>query len=394
MAEVTQVISPTAGYVFHNRLTHSLQVAQVGRRLAEKLIRTHAELIATSSEGIDPDVVEAACLAHDLGHPPFGHIAEDELNKVSDDIGGFEGNAQSFRVLTKLAFHSENHRGLDLTRATLAGVLKYPWKRGANPDKPNKWGAYESEGSDYDFARALPPDQNRRTIEADLMDWADDVTYSVHDIEDFYRAGRMPLHLLAGNDTTERDAFFHNIFEERRKGQAAFERRSDLQEAFTGVLMSQFPLEVTYTGTARQRAALRLFSSNLIGRYIGAVKLEAKNNRCEVVIDPNLKDEVAMLKELVWTYVIEAPALASQQYGQRRIIRSLFECFSEASGNSDGQRIFPAFYRERLDDANEGEKKRICVDLIAGLTENQAANIYRRLTGSALGSALEDVLSN
>jgi dGTPase len=109
-------------------------VAQVGRRLAEKLVRQYPEALS-ASEGLDPDVVEAACLAHDLGHPPFGHVAEEQLNELSKDYGGFEGNAQTFRILTKLAFHSEDHRGLDLTRATLAGVLKYPWLRNENPQK-------------------------------------------------------------------------------------------------------------------------------------------------------------------------------------------------------------------------------------------------------------------
>ena len=178
MAEVTQVVSPTAGYVFHNRLTHSQQVAQVGRRLAEKLSRVYSAQLQ-QSEPIDPDVIESAGLAHDLGHPPFGHIAEDQLNELSKDIGGFEGNAQSFRIVTKLALHSINHRGLDLTRATLAATLKYPWFRGANEDKAHKWGAYKSEMRDFNFATALLPDAGVRTIEAELMDWAADVTYSV-----------------------------------------------------------------------------------------------------------------------------------------------------------------------------------------------------------------------
>src|SRR5205809_376743 len=156
LAEVTQVVAANSGYVFHNRLTHSLQVAQVGRRLAEKLNKIQPE----TKEFIDPDVVEAACLAHDLGHPPFGHIAEHALNELADEIGGFEGNAQSFRIVTRLASRSPNHAGLDLTAATLAAVLKYPWQRGGNPQKTNKWGAYDSETRDFEFAVQLLPDRN------------------------------------------------------------------------------------------------------------------------------------------------------------------------------------------------------------------------------------------
>src|SRR6185437_9586804 len=193
LAEVTQVVSANSGYVFHNRLTHSLQVAQVGRRLAEKLNKKFPD----SKCVVDPDVVETACMAHDLGHPPFGHAAEKTLNSLTENIGGFEGNAQSFRIVTQLASRSRKYPGLDLTRATLAAILKYPWLRGGNPDNPKKWGAYESERSDFDFAAELLPAPNHRTIEAEIMDWADDITYSVHDLEDFFRAGRMPLHLLA-----------------------------------------------------------------------------------------------------------------------------------------------------------------------------------------------------
>jgi dGTPase len=132
LAEVTQVVAANSGYIFHNRLTHSLQVAQVGRRLSEKLVQLQNELGMFPPDGIDPDVVEAACLAHDLGHPPFGHVIEEQLNELGKDVGGFEGNAQSFRIVTKLAFHSPKYSGLDLTRATLAALLKYPWARGEN----------------------------------------------------------------------------------------------------------------------------------------------------------------------------------------------------------------------------------------------------------------------
>jgi dGTPase len=395
LAEVTQVISPTVGYVFHNRLTHSLQVAQVGRRLAERLLKRYPDIAA--SQDINPDIVEAACLAHDLGHPPFGHIAEEELNSISNDFGGFNGNAQSFRILTKLAFQSKNHRGLNLTRATLAGVLKYPWRQGEHTHVPgeDKWGAYETENEDFQFATALTAGNQERTIEADLMDWADDITYSVHDIEDFYRARRIPLHLLGDPPyTSEREMFFENVFE-RRKFDDDFARpyHKDLTERFTNVILT-FPLDDVYIGTAAQRASLRTFTSNLIGRYINGTALHISNNVCRVEINPVLRAEVAMLKELVWTYVIEAPALATQQYGQRSIIRKLFKILIDAAEKPAKRQIFPAYYRERLEDAgqNTAGVNRTCVDLIASLTENQVINIYHRLAGVSLGLPLEDLI--
>ena len=177
LSEITQVVSPGSEYVLHNRLTHSLQVSQVGRRLAERLLRDD---VFRDAAIVDPDVVEAACLAHDLGHPPFGHLAEKELNKYAKDFGGFEGNAQTFRILTRLSFRETAYPGLNLTRASLAATLKYPWKQNQNPSKLDKWGAYESESREFSFANELcPPAAFARTIEAELMDWADDIAYSV-----------------------------------------------------------------------------------------------------------------------------------------------------------------------------------------------------------------------
>ena len=147
--------------------------------------------------GVHPEVVEAACLAHDLGHPPFGHAGEHILHKkvVSHDKDGFEGNAQSFRVLVKLAVRFDEP-GLDLTRATLAACLKYPWFRmPRRRDRSKKWGAYRSEEEDFEFARETFR-HTAKTAEAHLMDWADDIAYSIHDLEDFHRVGAVPWHRI------------------------------------------------------------------------------------------------------------------------------------------------------------------------------------------------------
>jgi dGTPase len=118
-----------------------------------------------------------------------------------------------------IASRSPDYGGLDLTAATLAAILKYPWLRGRNAAKPSKWGAYSSEARDFEFACRLLPQENGRTVEAELMDWADDITYSVHDLEDFFRASRMPLHLLAQKDSRERKFFFENVFERHKTTQ-------------------------------------------------------------------------------------------------------------------------------------------------------------------------------
>jgi dGTPase len=390
LAEVTQVVAANSGYVFHNRLTHSLQVAQVGRRLAEKLL---SKWPALTADLVCPDVVEAACLAHDLGHPPFGHIAEYRLNELSKGCGGFEGNAQSFRIVSHLASRSSDYGGLDLTAATLAAILKYPWLKDGNPVKPKKWGAYKSERESFEFAARLLPSVNKPTIEAQLMDWADDVTYSVHDLEDFYRAGRLPLHLLAHRDPRERDSFFENVFE-RRKNDMDFAARQDLQGAFREILVSTFSIPGAYDGSSAHRAALRTFTGILIGRYINAVTPVEEDNRISLRIDPDLRAEVMMLKELTWTYVIEAPNLAARQQGQERVIEELFTIYTKLAKNPDTWKVFPTFFREKLREASgdTDEAVRICVDLIASMTESQAVGMHHRLTGQTHTSGLDDIL--
>jgi dGTPase len=398
LAQVTQVVAADIGHVFHNRLTHSLQVAQVGRRLAERLVKTDLEKI-NQSTGLDPDVVEAACLAHDLGHPPFGHIAEEELNDLAGPlIDGFEGNAQSFRIISRLSQHSPLHRGLDLTRATMAAVLKYPWLSGGNPEKPNKWGAYRSDEKDFKFAIELGGGNRLRTIEAQLMDWADDITYSVHDLDDFFRARRIPLHLLADRRYDHERSEFFEAVELRHVGdRGVWADFSGLKEAFNEVLIGLFPLQDIYTGTWEERAALREFTSQLIGRYIGGTSLITDDDgSVQVHIDGHLLMEVAMLKELTWVYIIDAPSLISQQFGQRQLIRKLFGIYMNAASSQKHRNLFPPYYRGALCEISASDDKatrRTVTDLIAGMTEEQALAIHNRLTGVTLGSGLEEVLS-
>jgi dGTPase len=379
LAEVTQVASPADARVFHNRLTHSLQVAQVGRSVAEHLRKD--EKACDLVGGIDPETVEAACLAHDLGHPPFGHTAEESLNElVGSEAGGFEGNAQSFRVVSELAFKSTAHTGLDLTAATLAAILKYPWRKGENPEKPEKWGAYKSERADFKFARHLWPARRfRPSPEAALMDWADDVTYSVHDLEDFFRAGKIPVHLLARtSENLERQRFFDDVYRRRAK-EEDFPRRAVLEETFKRILGKFWDIREPYSGTKDHRSRLRDFTSKLIHRYVNGVALE-KN---ELVIDPEYLKEVAILKELTWTYVIEAPSLSLHREGQREVIKRLFEVYSGAAGSESDWSVFPLYYREELEKANSpAKRKRLVVDLIAGMTEPQAIEEYRQTTGA------------
>lgn len=395
LAGVTQVVSAHEGHVFHNRLTHSLEVAQLARRSAEKLLRDQPK-VARALGGVDPDVAEAAALAHDIGHPPFGHIAEDELDRLLVDAGvkdGFNGNAQSFRIVTKLALRRAHHPGLNLTRATLNGILKYPWLRSSGGIKDKKWGAYLSEQDLLQWARSgYASGDETKSVEAELMDWADDVTYAVHDVEDFYRAGLIPLDRLA-TDARERTRLLA-FAQGRYTGSAS--QWADIENAFNG-LITFIPLREPYSSTRRIRAGLRSLTASLIARYIKAIRLHTPTTVGErrVEVDPELENEVWMWKQLPWFYVIRRAGLATQQYGQTKIIRRLFEIFCDAAINARELSIFPAGFGEALQSARKKrtdfdiECRRIVVDLIAGMAEREAVLMYNRLEGVSPGSALD-----
>lgn len=236
LAYVTQVTAPEAGHTFHNRLGHSLKVAQVGRRNAERLRKlADRKQLPPAAAGLalslDPDAVEAACLAHDLGHPPFGHVAEKALHEEAREALGtgfdaFEGNAQSFRIVTRLAVRN-TLSGLSLTRQTLDALLKYPWAFSMNPTAKahHKWGFYSVGGGDREAFEFVRPEadadaEGPRCLEAEIMDWADDLTYAVHDLDDFFRAGLIPLHRLGDPRSPEFEEL-GQMFEDAREAEPA-----------------------------------------------------------------------------------------------------------------------------------------------------------------------------
>jgi dGTPase len=388
LAEVTQTVSPDEGHVFHNRLTHSMKVAQVARRIAERLLIEQPDL--ANVLGVDPDVAETAALAHDLGHPPFGHLAEEQLDaeviKVNPD--GYEGNAQSFRIVTKLALKDVHFPGLNLTRATLNGLLKYPWRRATGGNQAKKWGAYHTESQEFDWAReGVEPTSIARTAEAEIMDWADDITYAIHDASDFYIAGRIPFERLGSmKDDSERRRFCDGDSFKRAAAEMGF-AKTDLESDFEK-LIQYLPFPDRYDGTRLQRGALRSACSTLIARFVGAIALrtpDASNRSC-VEIEPESRKQVTMLKQLTWHYVILNDRLGTQQHGQRKLIRDLFQFHREAVKAGNLQ-LFPAPYREELL-ADHVHHSRVIADYIASMTEKQALKLYLRLAGIAPGSSL------
>ncbi len=393
LAEVTQVVSADRGYVFHNRLTHSLKVAQLARRISEKLRASH-EPESLALHAPDPDVAEAAALAHDLGHPPFGHIAERELDRLARKEGledGFDGNAQSFRIVSKLgvcdAVSADSSQtpiihGLNLTKATLNALLKYPWGRAENPDKKNKWGFYETERDLFNWVRAgRTGDPFAKSCEAEIMDWSDDITYAVHDLVDFYCVGQIPIDRLADdNDPAERQDFFSAVF---ARCHDLAPRRVELEKIFKEVL-DAFPLDRRYVGTLQQRTGLWQFSTVLISRYVDAITLlmPTPGIKSVVEIKQYALDEIRMLKELTWHYVILNNELATLQHGQTQTVRVVFETLLNAA-KGGSWKLFPPAYEEELQSAagDRPLQTRIVIDYVASMTEHEVARIYALLVG-------------
>ncbi|WP_416482280.1 deoxyguanosinetriphosphate triphosphohydrolase [Streptomyces sp. CL12] len=376
LAGKTQVVTPGShSQVWdaspRTRLTHSLECAQVGRELGAAL-------------GCDPDLVEAACLSHDLGHPPFGHNGEQALNAFADDCGGFEGNAQSLRLLTRIEpkrFTEQGSVGLNLTRAALDAATKYPWPRGAHPSDPGsgKFGVYEDDRPVFDWVRAGAPG-TRTCFEAQVMDWSDDVAYSVHDVEDGLHAGHVDPNCLHAEP--ERQAVFEvaigryvPVDTEPAELADALDRLQDAEWWPHG-----------YDGTAVAQARLKDATSQLIGRFClaaeGATRAAYGTGRltrydARLVVPREARMECAVLKAVADRYVMQRAEQERLRADQRVIVAELAEALTARA--PDG--LDPQF-RALFDGASDDHaRKRVIVDQIASLTDASALSLHARLTG-------------
>ncbi|MDQ0990783.1 deoxyguanosinetriphosphate triphosphohydrolase [Streptomyces sp. V3I7] len=378
LAGKTQVVTPgTRSQVWdaspRTRLTHSLECAQVGRELGAAL-------------GCDADLVEAACLSHDLGHPPFGHNGEQALNEFADDIGGFEGNAQSLRLLTRIEpkrFIAGGTRsvGLNLTRAALDAATKYPWPRGAHPSDPDsaKFGVYEDDRPVFDWVRKEAPG-TRTCFEAQVMDWADDVAYSVHDVEDGLHAGHIDPNCLHAEP--ERQTVFAVAV---GRYVPADTDPAELAEALDR-LQDQEWWPHGYDGTAVAQARLKDATSQLIGRFClaaeGATRAAYGSGRltrygAELVVPRSVRMECAVLKAVADRYVMQRDEQERLRADQRIVVAELAEAFTvRAPDGLDPQ--FRALFDAAQDDR---ARKRVIVDQIASLTDASARSLHARLTG-------------
>lgn len=424
LRDVTQVLRPGSLHPSHDRLLHSLKVAQVGYRLAQYLRHSaQSERISLPHE-IDPDVVYSAGLAHDLGHPPFGHIGEKAIQDAVDGIiedrlspdgalrldDSFEGNAQSFRIVTRLSFRSGSHgqrSGLNLTWATLAAILKYPWlKREAQAKSwtGEKWGSYDADKFYLDGAQSAIPSGWRRSIEASIMDWADDITYAVHDVEDFIRAGLIPIHELSRSNDEQVD--FRSYCEPRLQDHGLDVSGREVLRALKNILSSG--LRRSYRGSRLDKQVMHAWASGRINFFSYSAKIGSDG--LLTISDPVMLENVLM-KQLVWFYVVDHPTLCSEHQGQRRLVMKLLEALYEWSRgllvNGSGRalphqtsiRRYPSrlvdFAGLSLDEQGEhtdiypNDRVRLfraVVDYLASLSDDEAVMLYQRLVSTSQGN--------
>jgi dGTPase len=362
LAGKTQVVGVGEDDFPRTRLTHSLECAQIGRGLAESL-------------GADPDVVDAACLAHDLGHPPFGHNGEEALDEAATACGGFEGNAQSLRILVRLEAKTladdGTPAGLNLTRATLDAATKYPWARQGSQ---RKYGVYADDIAAFGWLREGVAD-GERCLEAQLMDWADDIAYSVHDLEDGLHAGHVQLDRF--RDADERAAVCATaatLYSQRPV--------AELADVFDRLLaLPYWPRG--YDGSPRALVALKRLTSEFIARFsVAAVQATRARHgdgaltryAADLVVPDDIRAECALLKAVTAHYVMSRADLLAVHEEQRLVIAGLVAALVERGPDGLSPALAPAWHAA-TDDAG---RLRVVVDQVASLTDASARAWHAR----------------
>lgn len=426
----TQLFPGIESDFFRNRLTHSLEVAQIAKSIAIKLnceqpfLREHG--------GIDPDLVEVAALAHDLGHPPFGHNGELALDNCMLQHGGFEGNAQTLRILARLEKKittdplgygvTEDGRdlrfGLDLCARTLAAILKYDAeipviRTGAGNNRPVK-GYYASEA---ELVRRIKSavtgsshfDGKFKTIECQIMDVADDIAYSTYDLEDAFKAKFiLPMDMIAAENalldevaagiseperTTVDDvrgvllAIFEEFFEDEELADR-LESRSVTQNEVMSALNRRYYAMSRIASLGYVRTQL---TSDLVGSFIAGIRFEPDEQHpalSRVYLANNTRLKVEVLKRFTYTSLIMSPRLKVAEFRGQEIVQEIFEELVTPSGN----RLLPDDFRRWIKSLRgESEKHRVVCDFIAGMTDRYAVEFYGRLRSESPQSIFKPI---
>ncbi len=372
----TQVFLSGEYDFYRTRLTHSMEVAQIGRSICHYLRVQGAPLRPDFL--IDPDLVEAACLAHDLGHPPFGHSGERTLQELMLPWGGFEGNAQTLHLLTETLYqNADGVRGMQPTRALLDGVLKYKklFREFASP--PTNHFLYDPQEEARRFVmggREIPVAWHAaerlnayKSVECQIMDWADDAAYSLNDIVDGVRAGFLTLERME-----------------------AWGRQRGLDAAEKAWLAELFE--------AMRRDRIENLFSHKIGEFIRACRLRRREGfmagatnryRFELAVRRRALQEAAFWKQLANDIIFESPQLQQMEHKARRVLFDLWDGCWRNYVEKRGRviRILPPAVGKLIDAeaSKAGKARRIC-DWLAGLTDGMIVRTYRRLFDPEFGS--------
>ena len=363
LAAKTQVAVPWENDFQRTRLSHSLECAQIGRELGESL-------------GADPDLLETACLSHDMGHPPFGHNGEEALAEVAAPCGGFEGNAQSFRLLTRIEAKTVDNNGksmgLNLTRASLDAATKYPW---ASAENPRKFGVYDDDVEIFNWVRKGAP-AGRKCIEAQIMDWSDDCAYSVHDFEDAIFAGQVTVKNF--------DSDFDILYAEMTTSYGSDATKDEAAAALTRLQqLSCWPVD--FDRSHRSLARLKDTASQLIGRFVLSAELETRKVHgdgpltrysANLEVPRDQKIEVDFLKSVAGHYLIGASASQERYAKQQIVIHELVEMLFTAAPKE----LDPIFEDDWKVATTDAQRLRVVVDQIASLTDPGAYALHAHLS--------------
>lgn len=370
----TQIFAPATADYLRTRVTHSIEVAQIGRGMADRF-------------GVPTALVEAACLGHDLGHPPFGHTGEQALNRCMEDHGGYEGNAQSFHIVTKLEQKHPDYDGLDLTRETLLALVKYPYRKGADHGKY----LYEEDAQVYEkwlyegSERRLLTDASHpepRTIACQLMDWSDDIAYSVHDLEDGIVTGYLQP------ATWQTDGFLETLHKSVRNAPIKWQEGPPTQDEIAAYVR---PLHDRLASGAPDvpMDVIRETTRHYIDKFVGAADIRVDDDVTtsfdfQLDIPEEIRVENQVLKSITFEYILRDPRTVQIFHKGEKIVGRLFkELYANAMAKQRKDRflLFPRWLRGQLevDRDNASALARIVADYIASLTEGQALRLYSRL---------------
>lgn len=376
----TQVFLSGEYDFYRTRLTHSMEVAQIGRSICTWLLSRGAPL--EPDFHIDGDLVEGVCLAHDLGHPPFGHSGERTLQELMARHGGFEGNAQTLHLIAETMFQNESGvRGMQPTRALMDGVLKYKTLWREFPAPPQNHFLYDPQAVYRDFVFGGPtPSEPRpgvalnryKSVECQIMDWADDAAYSLNDIVDGVRAGFLTI------ERVEAWAAETGIDAERQRwldGLFGAMRGDRLEEEFS------------------QKIGVFIKACRLRERGMhNAMGARTNRYRLELVVTPEAEREAAFYKQIANDIIFESPQLQQMEHKARKILFDLWDAAwrNYVEPGAKGARVIRLLPPRagRLIDAEEteaGKARRIC-DWLAGLTDGMIVRTYRRLHDPDFGS--------